>query len=219
MTHPTCYRCHEPMSPQGTCGCKGKPTCIQPFSLVKCEQPRCRVPAALNTTSLNRRQVMSEGNSTARLRSGQFGDANSQWIGDAVSVKGGRSRALRLFPEAEPCEECGNPKGERHHRDGNTANNAPENVAWLCRRCHMVTDGRLPAFLKMSRVNLSIMGNRRWRGRKDTLARSGDLCPRCGRAMGVTATRHRNGWAFTYIGCRKSRGGCGYSSGSYKAKQ
>ena len=32
---------------------------------------------------------------------------------------------------------------ERHHRDGDQHNNERANVALLCRRCHMVVDGRL----------------------------------------------------------------------------
>ena len=38
-------------------------------------------------------------------------------------------------------------RAERHHIDGNTANNKPGNIAFLCRRCHMREDGRLDAVL------------------------------------------------------------------------
>ena len=65
------------------------------------------------------------------------------WQADAVSEKGGRKRALRLYPEIGPCIKCGATKAERHHKDGNTANNAPENIEGLCRRCHMEADGRM----------------------------------------------------------------------------
>jgi len=34
-------------------------------------------------------------------------------------------------------------KAERHHKDDNTHNNAPENIQALCRKCHMLLDGRL----------------------------------------------------------------------------
>lgn len=65
------------------------------------------------------------------------------WIGDAVSVKGGRSRAQRQYKNIGPCIACGAVKAERHHKDGDTSNNEPGNVAALCRRCHMEADGRL----------------------------------------------------------------------------
>lgn len=58
------------------------------------------------------------------------------WAGDAVPAKLGRKRALRLYPQIGPCG-CGNPKAERHHKDENPANNAPDNIAFLCRKCHM----------------------------------------------------------------------------------
>lgn len=71
------------------------------------------------------------------------GDKHYAWLGDAVSVRGGRTRALRLFPTIGPCEGCGDVKAERHHKDGNTSNNDASNIAALCRRCHMAIDGRL----------------------------------------------------------------------------
>lgn len=73
------------------------------------------------------------------------GSKHPRWIGDAVSEKGGRSRALRMYTDIGPCEGCGASDAERHHVDGNTANNAPENIGILCRRCHMTADGRLDA--------------------------------------------------------------------------
>jgi hypothetical protein len=71
------------------------------------------------------------------------GDAHPGWKGDDMSERSGRCRALRLYPNIGPCEQCGNPKAERHHADGNTINNAPSNISILCRHCHMEKDGRL----------------------------------------------------------------------------
>ena len=60
-----------------------------------------------------------------------------------VSKTTGWSRAQRLYPNLATCQECGGrPAVERHHRDGNPLNNAPENLALVCRRCHMRLDGR-----------------------------------------------------------------------------
>lgn len=73
------------------------------------------------------------------------GSEHPQWRGDQVSVRGGRTRALRLYPDIGPCTRCGSANTERHHIDENTANNDPDNIAILCRRCHMVEDGRLDA--------------------------------------------------------------------------
>lgn len=75
------------------------------------------------------------------------GDKHHRWAGDLISEKGGRKRALRMYPDLGPCSLCGAPKAERHHIDANTANNDPSNIAVLCRRCHMETDGRLDAVI------------------------------------------------------------------------
>lgn len=72
-----------------------------------------------------------------------FGQENPSWSGDNVSKKGGQARCRRLYPDIGPCVLCGDTYSERHHIDGNTANNEPENIAVLCRRCHMKSDGRL----------------------------------------------------------------------------
>ena len=57
----------------------------------------------------------------------------------------GRSRAQRLY-EAKSCEMCGALDAERHHRDHNTLNNESSNIIFVCRRCHMMEDGRLNRF-------------------------------------------------------------------------
>lgn len=50
----------------------------------------------------------------------------------------------------ERCERCDQRKPlERHHIDEDTGNNKPENLAALCRRCHMEVDGRLAAFVTL----------------------------------------------------------------------
>ena len=77
----------------------------------------------------------------------RFGPDHHAWAGGDVSEKGGRKRALRMYPDAGACTECGAARAERHHIDGNTANNKPGNIAFLCRRCHMREDGRLDAVL------------------------------------------------------------------------
>ncbi len=75
-------------------------------------------------------------------------------LGNAASVKAGRTRALRTFRDIGPCASCGSYLSERHHIDGNTLNNDPINIAVLCRKCHMVADGRAAALsvLSVSRI-------------------------------------------------------------------
>lgn len=73
----------------------------------------------------------------------RVGSKNHMWKGDQASRGSGHCRAIRLYPDIGPCAKCGNPKSERHHLDDNTLNNDPANIAILCRRCHMLTDGRI----------------------------------------------------------------------------
>lgn len=76
----------------------------------------------------------------------RWGDEHWRWQGDFVSECGGRSRTLRRFKNLKQCELCESKKSERHHKDGNTANNSEQNIQFLCRRCHMKIDGRLELF-------------------------------------------------------------------------
>lgn len=72
------------------------------------------------------------------------GEKHYRWAGDYVSQTGGRRRAIKMYPiEGMVCEVCDRVSTERHHRDGNAANNNKDNVMFLCRRCHMELDGRL----------------------------------------------------------------------------
>jgi hypothetical protein len=140
------------------------------------------------------------------------GDKHHRWLGDAVSEKAGRTRAHRLYKTIGPCWSCGSEKSERHHIDGNTANNRVDNIAVVCRRCHMAADGRLDEFRELAKRNQTAAHAMRWAGRTDTAWRSGHKCPKCGRRLSQVSTRKR----FVYIGCRKARGGCGFNAGSYR---
>ena len=99
----------------------------------------------------------------ARVR---CGSAHHAWMGDAASVKAGRSRAIRKFKGApSTCTECGRDgvRIDRHHIDGNTKNNDASNIAFLCRRCHMAGDGRLAAFIELGKENQPYAVASRWR--------------------------------------------------------
>lgn len=63
----------------------------------------------------------------------------------AITLDSARRRARKIVALG-PCEACGEPGVDRHHRDGNPRNNALANIAVLCRRCHMEADGRLIRF-------------------------------------------------------------------------
>lgn len=55
---------------------------------------------------------------------------------DYTHKERGRNVAREVFANLGSCERCGNPATDRHHKDGNTWNNAVENIEVLCRPCH-----------------------------------------------------------------------------------
>ena len=64
---------------------------------------------------------------------------------DSSHPRTGRQRARYWYPLPDHCERCHEKKPvERHHRDANPLNNSADNIAFLCRRCHMEVDGRIP---------------------------------------------------------------------------
>ena len=80
--------------------------------------------------------------SKEKVRQAKWGEKNGMWKGESIVEETGRQRA-RFRYELRECVLCGEPATDRHHRDGNTANNDPPNVQILCRRCHMIVDGRM----------------------------------------------------------------------------
>lgn len=86
---------------------------------------------------------MPKGEST------KWGEGNPGWKGDAARDTTKRKRAHRRYALG-PCEHCGVQATDRHHKDGNTGNNERSNIAILCRRCHMLEDGRLENLRQMA---------------------------------------------------------------------
>lgn len=81
---------------------------------------------------------------------------------DSITQAGGRTRALRLYRKIGRCENCGQAGRDRHHLDGDATNNEPSNVMILCRRCHMVADGRMIDFIELAKQNQPHATAMRW---------------------------------------------------------
>lgn len=74
----------------------------------------------------------------------QWNGPNKVFKGDAATREAKRYRARKLFQLPAWCERCRTARAiDRHHRDGDPGHNDIENIAFLCRRCHMIEDGRL----------------------------------------------------------------------------
>ena len=134
----------------------------------------------------------------------------------SASEKLGRCRALRMYPEDVPCERCGAQHSERHHKDGDTLNNAPSNIARLCRKCHMAEDGRAASFSETGKENLDAFRRARSETLGDTTAlRTGSPCPVCNKPLAIIGSHVVVKGKRKKVGCRKERGGCGYYAGQY----
>lgn len=70
------------------------------------------------------------------------GENHPGWKGAAAKPNSGRDRARKLYAAA-PCEVCGATPADRHHVDGDTTNNAPENIRFLCRTHHIRAEDRM----------------------------------------------------------------------------
>lgn len=91
-------------------------------------------PALTTTPVYEETRVMAEYDS----KPGISDDARQKRSRDNC----GRAKCRRLYKELGDCELCGKPATDRHHKNGNTQDNSPDNIQRLCRSCHMKEDGR-----------------------------------------------------------------------------
>jgi hypothetical protein len=77
------------------------------------------------------------------------GEGNPNWKEVPARKQAGNLRAWK-WHELQPCEVCASEKSERHHRDGNPLNNSRENIMFLCRKHHMIEDGRMERWLEQN---------------------------------------------------------------------
>jgi hypothetical protein len=70
------------------------------------------------------------------LSEGKMGEKNPRF-------NNGWRQYHRMMADKSCCENCGRKYNlETHHKDGNNKNNNPDNLMKVCRRCHMLLDGR-----------------------------------------------------------------------------
>jgi len=108
--------------------------------LCRCD---CGAEKIIIGTKLRNKITQSCGCFRRDILKAQTGEKNRAWKPDTTNPQTGRGRARARYKQKEPCVVCNSPDAERHHRDGNALNNEPSNVPFLCRRCHMIEDGRI----------------------------------------------------------------------------
>ena len=122
------------MTPEGYCQCGcGQKTRIATKNSKSAGQHKGQPLRFIDGHSLH---------STSPVRRITQGDQHYGWKGNDALPQTKRARAQRRY-SLGPCEICGMAGRDRHHKDGDEGNNIPNNIAILCRRCHMSVDGRI----------------------------------------------------------------------------
>lgn len=86
----------------------------------------------------------------------------SKSLRTSVNIPDSSRARARYDNKKRPCDICGSLKSEIHHKDGDVYNNDKNNITFLCRKHHMIADGRLKRFIKMAKIK-----NKTWIDRDD----------------------------------------------------
>lgn len=84
-------------------------------------------------------------NRIKRLRETRLRDNNPNWVGSKIGYNGIHSFIRRNKPYVDKCEECGAPQGSLKLDAANVSGRYLIDFSdwrWLCRLCHMKSDGR-----------------------------------------------------------------------------
>jgi hypothetical protein len=84
-------------------------------------------------------------------------EANNRWKGDQVGLQALHIWVKARLPKPELCEECHEKPPEDLANKGEY-NRDLINWEWLCRRCHMIKDGRLERL----KIRMSQRGGFKW---------------------------------------------------------
>lgn len=80
------------------------------------------------------------------------GKKSGSWKGNKVKYRGLHSWIVKNWGKADICENCGSVKYiDWHNKDGKYNREDKNNWEQLCRRCHMLKDGRIKNGFKFFR--------------------------------------------------------------------
>lgn len=83
------------------------------------------------------------------------GENNPNWAGDGVGYKGVHLWVKKRYPAPQRCEGCGKKQRLDLANKGVYSRDRSQ-WEWLCRRCHMVKDGRLEK-LKARIISMNVL--------------------------------------------------------------
>ena len=88
-----------------------------------------------------------------KLRLGHLGEKNPMWRGEKVGYIGLHVWVRTRKPKPLLCEQCKIKPPFDLAIVGDKYTRNPDDWQWLCRRCHMLLDGRLVKFNDFARIN------------------------------------------------------------------
>lgn len=101
---------------------------------------------------------LSKKNPLTRLKSSisKLSEKNPNWVGDKIGRHAVHDWIKRRFPKPTLCQICKIKEPMDLANKSKTYNKKTytrdlKNWSWLCRRCHMISDGRLRLFIKMAK--------------------------------------------------------------------
>jgi len=82
----------------------------------------------------------------------KMGNKNPMWVGDNVGYEAVHAWIRRNYKQPKMCEKCNIVPAYDLANKGVYDRNI-NNWEWLCRRCHMITDGRMKNLKQYSHAN------------------------------------------------------------------
>ena len=112
----------------------------------------------VNKSTVHRR-LKEQGVSIRSRSKSKLSERNPMWLGDNVQYGGLHIWVKSRKPKPDKCEKCNNRKAIdlaniSHKYNPKTYTRDLSNWRWLCRRCHMIEDGRLKIFNPKSKALL-----------------------------------------------------------------
>ncbi len=117
-----------------------------------CVYPRHLEPMSYKDMLLRRRRhtgpTTAEGRKRCRLAN--LGSNSTSWKGDQIGYTALHSWMRKQIPKPRHCALCGAPPHDLTNISGGYKRDTSD-WRWLCRRCHMITDGRMEKLKQRNR--------------------------------------------------------------------
>lgn len=92
--------------------------------------------------------VFQKGNKLGLATRFKSGNKNPNWVGDKVSYSALHTYVHKYKPKPEVCEMCKKAKPTDVANISGKYLRDLDDWWWLCRKCHIKSDGRLEQFIK-----------------------------------------------------------------------